>query len=326
MVDHLDKPEAALRRYRDALELDPEARPVLASLGRLLHRQGRWNDLLDVFERELIVAPEASQRVSLLHKMGELCEHQIGDDDRAMGYYRRAVEEDPRHEPSMHALGWRLRARGEYSELAELIDLELEGLEEPSARAQAAYRLGEVCEVHLDDLQRAAEAYGLAVAAIPDYGPARDGLIRVLAQREAWERLGADFMTDAARGDDEMQAAESFMRAGSVLMDRVGERASAVAAFERARQHAPNSAVALLALEQLYLQGVPGKLTELYQAQADTFEGLAARTGALAELARTPRRSGDGGRAAGRVVRGSRPGRDEPEHPLRTGVAGAVRR
>src|SRR5690606_28170941 len=45
--------DAALSHYRAVLTLDPRYAPALSSLGRIHFRGGRWEDLLEVYRKEL---------------------------------------------------------------------------------------------------------------------------------------------------------------------------------------------------------------------------------------------------------------------------------
>ncbi len=138
--------EAALSTFRKILEIDSRYVPVLSSLGRLYYRAGRWEDLLEVYQRELDITPEAAACVTLLHKMGELCRDRIGRDDDAIGYFRQALELDATHGPTLSALTRKLSERGDWLELVDVLELELGKRTEPLARARTAFRLGEVLD------------------------------------------------------------------------------------------------------------------------------------------------------------------------------------
>ena len=80
--------------------------------------------------------------MSLLLKMGELCEERIGRDDEALAHYKRAVEIEPASHPALRAYARKLRERGEWAQLTKVLEAELGGLGDPSRRTLAAYRIG----------------------------------------------------------------------------------------------------------------------------------------------------------------------------------------
>src|SRR5690606_38857061 len=138
----------------------------------------------------------------------------IGDEARAIEHYRRALEVDPSHRPSLRALAGRLASRREHAELARVLELTLEGLEDPAARARAAYRVGDVYEQHLGAPERAIAAYESALAALPGFLPAADGLARLRAASGAWRRLVDQLEQEAAGTDDTDRAVRKLAQAG----------------------------------------------------------------------------------------------------------------
>ena len=52
--EQLNDEDAALLRFRKVLEMSPAFVPALASLGRIYYRNGRWAELLDMYQRELL--------------------------------------------------------------------------------------------------------------------------------------------------------------------------------------------------------------------------------------------------------------------------------
>ena len=121
--------------------------------------------------------------------MGELCEHQLGRDDEAIQCYREALDLDPYHTPSLHALARKLTERGNWQELVKLLELELSGLKDTALRARTAYRIGEVYESRLHALDKAAAAYELTLSADPEFRPALDARARLLVQAKEFDPI-----------------------------------------------------------------------------------------------------------------------------------------
>ncbi|MBL9102244.1 MAG: tetratricopeptide repeat protein [Myxococcales bacterium] len=284
--DKLEDREAALARYRRALELDPKYAPALAGLGRLYYRTGRWDDLLSVYERELAITPPGRAAVALLHTMGNLAEDKVGDDSKAIDCYRRAIAIDPKHGPSLHALERLLGERKAFAEMVDVLELELKGLGDAKARALVAYRIGRAYEEHLGDLAKAVVAYHKATEAVPDYRPALDGLSRVRVAQEAWHGVVEDLAQEAATSKEPALATSALLRAGEIFSEQLAQPERAIAAFERVLERDPSSLSALLALEPLYRQqGLWKSLVDLYLRQSKALADDGARVAALREVA-----------------------------------------
>lgn len=285
--EKLDDREGALLRLRRVLELDPKYAPALASVGRLYHRTGRWEDLLGVYERELAITKPGKAAVALLHTMGGLCESRLGDTRRAIACYRNAIEQDPKHGPSLHALQ-RLLERGKrWQELVDVLETELRGLSDVHLRTQVGYRVGRVYEEHLGDAQKAVVSYQTALQAVPDYRPALDGLARVRAVLEAWPGVVEDLAQESATSRESILATAALLRAGEVFAEQLAQPERAIAAYERVLEREPGNLAAMLALDTLYRQqGLWKSLADLQLRIAKYTNDEGARVAALREVAR----------------------------------------
>lgn len=284
----LDDDDAAIVRYRGVLELDPRHTPALGGLRRIFQRAGRWEDLLELYERELALEPK---NPALLHAMGQLSEAQLGDEAQALELYRRALQVDPAHGPSLRSLERRLAARKEHAERAELLERALERRKDPSGRARAAFRLGEIHEVHLGAHDRAMAAYQSALAALPGYLPAAVGLARVREAEGAWRRLVEQLEQEAASIDDPARIVAKLTRAAEIFARALGDPRRAADCYERALALAPRHLESLLALQGLFaLLGRTDALARVHGTLARVLVAPGARVASLRELARLEER------------------------------------
>jgi len=287
LEERLNDRPAALERYRRVLDIDPRYVPALTSIGRLYHAAGRWEDLLDTYERELELTPRGPAAVTLLQKMGELCEDRIGREDQAIQCYRRAIELDPTHGPSLRALTRKLQDRGDWEALVEVLTLELSGSSDPALRARTAYRIGQVREERLEQHDPAIKSYEQALQEVPGYRPALDALTRLRAQSKSWGALVGDLTREAKETADESLSTDALMRQGQVWAYELGEPRKAITCFEKVLEAAPTHLGALMALEELYRRvGAWDALVRVYAAEAKVFVDPGARIGALRAQAR----------------------------------------
>jgi tetratricopeptide (TPR) repeat protein len=292
---HLADDQLALATYKKVSELDKNYTPVLASLGRLYYRLGRWEDLLETYRSELRLAPKGSTAAALHYKMGELYEERIGKDDEAIAAFRRAVEADPFHSPSLSALTRKLGERGRWEELVKLLELELSGSKDAEVRARTAFRVGEIYENRLRQPEKALGAYEQALAADSDFRPARDGRIRLLSDARDHKRLVEELEKEANAARDPIMAVTALFRAGEVYRDEMNDPVRAIQAFEKVIEREPAHLEAMLALEPLYAErGAWEELSKTYSAEARVLADPRARVAALRELARLMERRGSG--------------------------------
>ena len=287
--EQLSDQDAALVRFRKALDLDPGFVPALTSVGRIYHRGGRWSELLEIYERQAR-ATTGEEAVALLHKMGELSEDKLGDTKAAIGWYRRALELDKGYRPSIRALVRMHRDAQEWTDLAKALELEVASLEHAPARAVTWYRIGQVYEDWLDNADKAIAAYRSALGERADYRPARVALGRLYEARGEWMQLIDVLSQEAEATTDKVRAVAMLMRQGEVYRDHLADPDLAVHCFEAALQHDFAAVPALLALEPLYAKaGGHTKLAGVYAEMGKRLADPGARIAALRELARLQR-------------------------------------
>lgn len=279
--------ERALSHYRAVLMLEARYAPALSSLGRIHFRAGRWDDLLDVYRKELAIAGQPEQRASILHRMGRICEEQLGNEEEALNHYRRAVEAHRGHTVALHDYERLLATAGRHKELVQVLEEELKHLDDAGARARVALRVAEVYETQLDRSDKALEAYGSALEAVPGLPAARDGRARLLARTNQFEALAAELEAEAEATTDPAMRLTARLRAGDVCRDDLKDLARAARNFEAALEEVPGHVGALLALEAIYAElGKTEELRRVLSAQASTVADVPSQVAALRELVR----------------------------------------
>jgi cellulose synthase operon protein C len=285
----------ALGLQRRVLELDAKFGPALASLGRLYYRAGRWEELVHVYQAELSSMPRGPESARLDHKIGEIYELRIAKDDLALAAYRRALEADPKHLPARRALERKLAEKQHFEEISKLIENELSTETDPLAIARAALRLGEVLEHRMNAGERALGAYERALAADPQFRPARDARVRLLTEARDWKRLVDELAREAEASADPKLAIAALLRAGEIWQTELGAAQKAIECFEAVLEKDPGHIDALLSLEGLYAErSLWEPLSRVYATEARVFSEPAARIAALSELGRLEETKGVG--------------------------------
>ncbi|HEV2689964.1 MAG TPA: tetratricopeptide repeat protein [Bryobacteraceae bacterium] len=110
--------EVARNSYNQAIAADPQLLPPYQSLMRLAERGQNWQELLDVSERALKLAPHDFPEAWYFHSVGN---YRLGKKDLAEKDARQGLAEDPAHIlPGLEQLlGVMLYERQQYTEALE---------------------------------------------------------------------------------------------------------------------------------------------------------------------------------------------------------------
>jgi tetratricopeptide (TPR) repeat protein len=249
--DKLGEPDRALRAYKQALALKPDFLPALVALGRLAPRLGRWDDLVEMYRREIEVSRDPDHITSLYYKTGEVLEQALGRPDDAARAYLEALRLEPHFQPARDALARLHESRGNWHELVVLMSRGREP-EDSRARSGLWYRLGEIQERHLGNPGAATESYRRGLRARPDETAAREALERLLrgaGDRQALIALYSQVVAQAEPGaqvDALWKLARLFATEDHDL-DRAAEALGNILALEPQNRFARRELARLLA-------------------------------------------------------------------------------
>lgn len=278
---------AAQTWYRKVIERDDCHVPTQRSLGRMYNALGRWDELIEVYKLELKVLPKPAAKAALLYKIGQLCEGALGNETEAIGNYRRAIQFDVAHLPSLRALQQLLSRRGDWKELVRLVQMEVAALDSPEAQARAKFRVGEIYENRLGVADAALAAYDEALGLNPNFVPALEGRTRLLELAGDHDRLAADLAREASSAKGQRHAIDALLGRAQVLLDDMKQPAQAAQVYEAVLERDSDQIGALLALEHIYSSlGKFQELAGVYAREAQVFTHPAGRVASLRELGR----------------------------------------
>ncbi len=287
--EHLKRDDEAALRYRAVLELDPAHATALGALGKLYHRNARWEDLIWVYEAELAVATEPKQKVGKAFKVGELLEQQLGRVEDAILRYQECLKLQPGHLPAQKAL---LRLFERQSRFAELVTMYEQDLLQTTDKEQAIATLNKIASLYeerLSDVDHAVDALKRILEIAPDHLPTIHNLARLYERGGRWAELIQSNETEATLSGDTKQILSLHHRNAEILEEQLGDRAGAIAAYERVLSLSPSYLPALKALGRLYAQESRwNDLARMYRAEAEiapSTEQAAALIYKIGELA-----------------------------------------
>ena len=169
----------ALAAFEQALEVAPKDRLTLEDVARLYEASEDHEPLARVLATMVEGASEAGERIALLHKLGQLYDSHLDNEDRAIRCYRAALKFEPTYIPGLQALGKIYQRNQSWVPLVEMHLAEASGSDDANRRAAAHARIAEVYEVHLQQPAEAGEHHARALALVPGYPASFKALTRL---------------------------------------------------------------------------------------------------------------------------------------------------
>ena len=259
----------ALALYEGALSLRPTLLPVLQAAGRMLHREGRWEELIALYRRELDQIDGAAMRATTLCRIGGICEERLNDPERARQAYHDAFLADPACAPALQALLRLHHARQDLEGVIEVLEAEAAASRDPRRRAAVLARIGEIWDDPLGKTEMALDAFTQALELDPSLNVARTARARLLAERGAWEQLTELRTERAATLTEPEESYRAWAELGFLWSDKVGNLPRAAECLRRALERKPDDVSALRALASVQVA------SSSWEALAGTLDRLA---------------------------------------------------
>ena len=182
MHDAMDRSDACESVWREAIELDATYLPALIGLGRILQRQSRWDDLVELQQSVLTaMAPDDPERMDVMGRLGELYEFRVKDPLLAAEFYEKILERMPSAPDALSGLERIYTARGDWLDLVRVLTTHATHIGSDPDRAFLRFRAAEIAYGWIGDVELALDLYRQAIAADPTLMPAASA-----AEFSAW--------------------------------------------------------------------------------------------------------------------------------------------
>jgi cellulose synthase operon protein C len=262
--------DEAVARYGKVLEREPAHWPALSSLGRIYNRQGRWGEVLALYEAE-VAEPhlQPARAAALLYKMGEVQLEHLADEPAALASYSKALEKNPHFLPALEALAAIYRRREDWDRLLQVMRRQADVLSAPEQKATATYAIGELCETRLGQRAMAAQYYRQALEIYPPHELAMNALLRILSAEDRWREVVELYARALTATTDDGASAYLLKQMGRLWEEKLMNPARAMEHYEQALALQQDDLEALEALSRLCRQsGATERLASLYERLA----------------------------------------------------------
>jgi tetratricopeptide (TPR) repeat protein len=284
----LENARAAFDAYARALPFDSADADTLANLERLAAELEAFGQVTRLYDAEIEkLSEEPERRVELALRVAQLYETQLGDVESAIVRYGIVLAADDSHQDAIEALDRLFEAAGRWSELANILGKQIQLAASPEALLDFQYRLGEVQQQRLGQVDRAIEQYKEILAAAPEHAPALAALEQLFAEgveplviaeileplyrmQESWERLLGVQEVRLEHQNELSERVATMHRIAEIAEERAGEPQIAFEWHQRVLFEDPLNEQSTAETERL--AGSLGQWEQLANSLADVLE------------------------------------------------------
>jgi len=284
LAEKLGRWDVAGEAARKWVALAAEDAGALAAAARVRRHNGEFEAALELFLDAATRETTGTTQAALLTEAALIVQGGVGKEskeEQATELYVRALAADPDHAPAAERLAEIYAARGRWSDVEELLDIVIDGLDpgETDRLIALQMKLAEACvqlgktdrnkmDKALDALARAHEAREESLPVLHKYGDLR-------MQRREWKdalTLYEAILRDQRQTLPPSESAEIAMQIGACHLE-LGNPERAFAAYREAKGFDPTYRPALDALAAVYAaKGDWGAWVEERRALADVAE------------------------------------------------------
>ncbi|HVR20798.1 MAG TPA: tetratricopeptide repeat protein, partial [Polyangiaceae bacterium] len=283
----LERPREAIGVYHKVLEIDPEDIRTIDALVKLYLSLSAWEELLATYTKKVDLLLDPSEKKIILYQVGAVFERELRDVARSIDTYQRVLEIDPDDLTALSRLDVLYQSAQNWSELLGILTHEAELTQDPIEATSYQYRIAELYEKHLGDVERAVELYREILNILPDHAPTLTALEGIKNGERAplaaasvlepvyesmgeWQKLISVLEVQVNASDDAFVRVELLHRIARLYEESLNDHAHAFDTYARAISVDSQNEESLGALERLasYINRWPA-VAELYDRELD---------------------------------------------------------
>jgi len=288
----LERAPSAFEAFSRALALDAQNESTIQNLERLAELTRAWPKLAELYEAEIVKMQDVLQQVEMLLRTARVYEEEMQAEDKAIATFRRVLDVEPDNSNAILALD-RLYERGQHwDKLAEILRSEIRLANSDQEIVALQFRLGQLYEQSIHDVDNAIEVYREILTSDPNHGPTLQALELLFAEgvrpieiagileplyrvAEQWEKLVKIHEVQLDKLTDENERQALIQRIAEICEHKLMDQVAAFQWWCRAISEAPLSELAGEEVERL--ARVVRTWEELVGVYSDTLKGEPAQ-------------------------------------------------
>ncbi|MGB5375205.1 MAG: tetratricopeptide repeat protein, partial [Polyangiales bacterium] len=264
-TQRLRKPDVCIELWQKVLATDPDNPNALSNLAQLYERARQWEPLAEVLETLVASDSDVASMKQQLQKLGMIYADKIGNDEGAIGAFKKLLDLDPSDRRAQEQLKRRYVSLGawdeleafyaaneKWDELIRIVERQAEAQEtSPEERVALLFRAARLWEDKKGKADRAARVYEKILGADPDNVQAAEALTPIYEEAHDARKLVSvlEVRFVHAKGDD--SKIDLLRKIGHVFEERLRQPEVAFERFLEAFSLAPTHDEARVDVERL---------------------------------------------------------------------------
>ncbi len=286
--DALSLDSMLIQVYADILALSPHDPEALTALAELYEASGRWNELIQILDRQAEVAADPEEKIALHLRAADLWVERFGNLNEAAQPLERVIALRPDHVDALAQLKEIYSKKRKWPALFNVLGKEAELAAEPTAKLEKKIEMAELCVSRLHQNAIAIRLWKEILEEAPDASVALDALEQLAEREKDWETLAAVLRRQVDQSIGQPEHINLLQRLGVVLMERLLLPVEAVTVWEQLLELDPENSRVRRTLRDAYVASGAWDPLEALHGQNEDWAGLAEVLNQAAENAGEP--------------------------------------
>ena len=247
---HLGHVEEAIGCYKSVLSLQDAHPGALRNLLRLLQRQRRYSELVELHERAVERSLDDAEAISHLLEAALIHETLLAEPEAALGALRRVLTRDPKHLTALRGAQRLAEATGNPELAVELIDQELRLVRDDTRKLLLLLWAAELCERQLGDEARALMLLQDVLVIRANHRGALAAIARIHRRAGRHNELVQALLQEVPVVSGAAARCQHFLGMAAIIEEHLSDRQRALEYYRSAHELAPQSELPCQALER----------------------------------------------------------------------------
>jgi tetratricopeptide (TPR) repeat protein len=251
----LDDPDHAIEAFVAALQLDPDRLDVLKEIDWLYLRKKKWEDLAQICLREFNLISEQAEKAELCYRLGIMERDRFTNSSKAKEWFLKAIECQPDLRKAIKALTGLAILAEDWTQAVKYISLEIQYIKDPQDKVAALTDLGSLYQSKLRLVQKAKEAFQVALDIDPKSTVAVEAMADILCVQNEWaqaENLLGRLILLMDKQETEKRS-KIYYKWGYAA-EKLGKKDEAITRYNSSLDAQNSNLDALMALGNLYFE------------------------------------------------------------------------
>lgn len=278
--------ERAIGYYKSVLSLCDDHPAAFRNLLRLLSKQQRYGELVEVHERAVEKSLDDAEAISHLLEIALIQETLLGEPEAALGALRRVLKREPKHWMALRGAQRLAEVTGHPELTVELIDQELRLVRDDTRKVILLLWAAELCERQLGDEARALTLLQDVLIIRSNHRGALAAMARIHRRAGRHNELVQTLLQEVPVLSGAAARCQHFLGMASIVEEHLSDRSRALEYYRSAHELAPQLELPCHALERaLFASGRFDELAAHLELRLEGLESSSERYRVALELA-----------------------------------------